>query len=95
MITIGLIKELYFISRATKQNLRFSLQRSGDSSEMVVCISPEGMMDVWYSKQHIWHENLEGDTSYFGIESCDTISRIIACIDNNTSWDQYKWKETT
>lgn len=94
MITVGLVKELFFIAHVFNRSLSSTLHLEDPASQLLMIkITPAGDMDVFYGSNHIWYEKVEGDTSFFGIESCDTISRIIACIDNGTSWDQYIWKD--
>lgn len=80
MITCGLIKELYFIATALNTPVQVSL-----SSELHTPIQIKilkNVLQVWYQETHIWTETIEGDTSFFGVESCDTISRIVATMNN-------------
>lgn len=95
MITVGLVKELYFISKVLKETYCLSVfpQDSNGSLlnnlKLVLNITPEGELTVWYKGIIIWKEKVDGDDSFFGVESCDTISRIIACINNK----DFSWKE--
>ena len=98
MITIGLIKELYFIAKVTRQVFFTEILVEGANPllhTLRMRINPEGELDVWYRSVHIWNEIVEGDESFFGVESCDSISRIVACIDNNdASWrDKYYYNQ--
>ena len=90
MISVGLIKELRFISKVSNKKVSVILFVDIDSpgtyplnitiNEDVLCVS--------YASDYIWKEDVSDD-GFFGIESCDTISRIIACIDNlDSSWHQ-------
>lgn len=91
MITVGLIKELEYIQKYTKQvinvtfNLKFSLN----------IVINNGYMNLYYKNNHIWGETVTNE-SMFGIESCDSISRILACIDSdNIGWQEYTFFEKT
>jgi len=83
--TVGLIKELLFISNYFKRdlNVTFHLAR-----ELDIKIS-NGILHVKYSNIDIWCENLVGAASMFGLESADSISRIIYAIDNNLDYLKY------
>lgn len=94
MITVGLVRELYFISKTLQRVIYHSLFKEGDTKILKLCINPSGKMVVEYEGKTIWVETIEGESSFFGVESCDTISRIIACIDNGTSWCHLRWKES-
>jgi hypothetical protein len=100
MITIGLAKELYFIAKVTTRPHTFQiypspLQYSPTSEIITIKMTPSGVMDVFYRDKHIWKETVEGDTSFFGIESCDSINKIINCMNlNDDSWkDKYYYHE--
>ena len=89
MITVSLIKELFFIAAFIKREVWSGLScgREELPFPLKVRLKPDGELDVWYRGHHIWNENVEGESSFFGVESCDSIARIIACIDNNdNSW---------
>jgi hypothetical protein len=94
MLTIGLAKEMFFVAHVLGDSFYFKIFKGEkQDNEMCVKMTPEGRMTVWYQGKEIWQEVIDGPESFFGIESCDTIARIVACIDNGTSWDQYRWKE--
>lgn len=97
MLTIGLARELGFLSKILNRKLVAKIHLEGLKKDetLDISFSPDGMMDVFYKGNYIWHECVEGDTSFFGVESCDTISRIIACIDNGTDWQQHRWTESS
>lgn len=89
MITLGLIKELFFISLYIKKivSVTFNIKYNLD-----VKVTPDGFLTIYYNGNYIWRELIEGPTSMFGVESCDAISRIIACIDSNdSSWPKYRF----
>lgn len=93
MITVGLVKELLFIAKHFKKNACafIGLYELGF---VELTVSPEGGLQVQYKGQVIWQEMVETDTSMFGVESCDSISRIITCIDNGTDWSEHAWKDS-
>ena len=94
MLTVGLVKELYFLAHVLNDTLTVDFKFGRFPHLLKIKINTAGDMDVFYGEQHIWYEKVEGDTSFFGIESCDTISRIIACINNGTSWEYLKWEDS-
>jgi hypothetical protein len=92
MLTVGLVKELYFIANILKSPAIMSLNLAGrdKNSPVEVFVFPDSLLTVYYKGKLIWSERVEGETSFFGIESCDSISRAIACLDNNDpSWEKY------
>lgn len=92
MLTVGLAKEIFYISHVLKKEINVQIQLSDSSKYLWVNMKPDGDMTIFYGHRHIWKEQVEGDSSFFGIESCDSISRIIACIDNDTSGTDESWK---
>jgi hypothetical protein len=93
MITVGLIKELYFIAKTLNRAYTMEIFASnalwgGKVAPLKVEIKPTGELDVWYQATHIWNESLD-ENEFFGVESCDTISRIVACINNK----DFTWRE--
>lgn len=93
MLTVGLVKEFLFISKALGETLHLKLFKDSPEVALDMRINPVGDLDIFYAGYHIWSEKVEGDTSFFGVESCDTIARIIACIDNGTTWEHLKWTD--
>lgn len=92
MVTVGIVKELNFISVMLRTPVDVIL--TSQVSDPIHIKINNNMVDIEYHDQHIWHETIEGDASFFGVESCDTVSRIIACINNDSDWSQYRWTET-
>ncbi len=81
---MGLITEIHFIARALNQPMRITLQPFSDEKYLSIRVSPDGLLNIWYADTHIWYEKID---DFFGVESCDTISRIISCISSNDeSW---------
>jgi len=83
MITVGLVKELHFIASAIQDVFYLKLFK-GERNDNELCLkmTPAGQLNVWYDGHEIWSEKVDGVTSFFGVESCDAIARIIVCIDN-------------
>ncbi len=92
MITVGIVKELEFMSRVLRQDVSTLVwvgrRKIGiETSENRVVIS--------YGGEIIWDENVYGEGNWFGIESCDTIYRIIKCIDDEEPWrEKHEWKKS-
>jgi hypothetical protein len=87
MITIGLVKELFYISVALHTDVKVELET--DFNTPIILKIHKNVLDVTYKGYHIWNETVEGDTSFFGLESCDTISRIVAALNGN-DWETAK-----
>jgi hypothetical protein len=81
MITVGLIKELYFVSEVLKTQVESSIRSTLNPVPILIKIH-NNVLEVEYFGFPIWKESIDGDTAFFGVESCDSISRIIACINN-------------
>lgn len=82
MITVGLIQELRFISDSFKTPIS-SLITCGATTRPIIVKIQEGILKVDYGNDYIWKEDIASVSSMFGIESCDSIARIIYSIDNN------------
>ena len=93
MLTLGICREILYIAKIFKKSFFFTLAGK-DNDAIQVNVTPTEMIDVWYKNQHIWNESMSED-GFFGIESLDTISRIIYCIDRNEPWqDKYYYNES-
>jgi len=92
MVTVSLIKELYFIASILGRPILLQLQVGAGTKPITLEVN-EDFLFAWYNGEDIWKEKLSGPDSSFGIESCDNISRIISCIDaQDTSWrNKYKY----
>jgi hypothetical protein len=82
MITVGLVQELRFISDAFKTPIS-SIISCGVAVRPIIVKIQEGAVQVNYGNDYIWKEDVASASSMFGIESCDSIARIIYSIDNN------------
>lgn len=93
MITVGLIKEFYYISTVLKTPVVAAVRINGMKAPLDIKIS-SGCLDLWYRDLHIWRETIEGTTSFFGVESCDAISRIIVSLEaGDPNWSNYRYIE--
>lgn len=94
-MTVGFVREAAWIVRSRGQKTHFQISGTveGINDSLSFYISPDFWMEVSYEfegkSELIWEEKIDGNDSFFGIESCDAISRIIACIQNRDS----SWKE--
>lgn len=93
MITVGLVRELHFISVYASKKIECRIDVGEEINNLFVSVSQDGRLLVKYNNQDIWEEDISSQTSMFGIESCDSISRIISCINNGTDWSSHTWKE--
>jgi hypothetical protein len=91
MITVGLVNELRFISKALRTPLSSTLKTELMKSALLIEVK-EQVLDVWYLGYHIWKEPLDDATTMFGIESCDSLARIVFLID---SGDDTEWRKLT
>ena len=92
MITVGAVRELAFMSQHVGHPLYVSIY----VADKLMGLKVEEN-DVWisYQGEEIWNENIYGEGNWFGIESCDTISRIIECIDKGEPWrEKHEWKKS-
>jgi len=96
MITVGLIKELQFISSSLKTPLLLTIA-STSFPNITVQIENE-TLTLTYLGHLIWREKVLGDSSFFGVESCDTIARIMVLLKNhqiNEAKELFYLEETT
>lgn len=91
MITVGLVRELYFISSFLKSEMTSTVSIGGRNLKLL--INQQALLEVFYQDIKIWQETIDGPASLFGVESCDTIARIMTCIDNETDWKDHAWVE--
>lgn len=88
MITVGLVREFHFISEVLGTPLFINIASQRTKSQVGVGIK-DGVLEVFYDLNNkIWKEDISTDASMFGVESCDTIARIIHLIDNGSE----EWK---
>jgi hypothetical protein len=91
MVTVGLVKELLFL--ATLSNGFVETKLSVNFSAPILIQVSKNKVNIYYQEEHIWSETIDGPAAFFGIESCDAISRIVACINNKSPWEQYRYIE--
>ena len=88
MVTVGLVKEILFISEYFKSPIETEIK--GFTNSFIKLRIENRILDIWYENNHIWHELIDGELSFFGIESCDSIARCISCLDNkDLNWKKY------
>ena len=92
MITVGLVRELLHIARFTQTQLEAEFPLY----DLRCVVTPQGDLDVYCREHHIWRESIDDDVSFFGVESCHTISCILFKIQNNDdSWKTITFKQTS
>lgn len=92
MINIGIVQELDFISKYYKDDISASFSCKGKETKIFI---RDGTVHVEYEGIKIWEETVHGESHWFGVESCDRIHKIMACIDNkDDSWkSEYAWRQ--
>jgi len=85
MITVGLVKELLFISKSLNQEVDSLLNFGWHKNPIHLKISDD-KLSIYYI-EYIWEESLNEADSMFGIESCQEIANIIKLMDSgNKEW---------
>jgi len=75
MITVGLIKEANYISRALGRTILLSLEARG---ALTINIEIENdILSIRESQELIWKESLDEQIGNFGVESCQHIFEIL------------------
>jgi hypothetical protein len=85
MITVGLVKELLFISTALNVEVSavMSFPKVIEHPQLTLFVHNNILKVVVEAngiKEAMWQEEIEGPSAMFGVESCDQISRIIHAI---------------
>ena len=92
MITVGIIRELEFMAKTADSNVYVVMRVANKNISMKIW---DNNVIINYEGQKIWEENIYGEANWFGIESCDSVARIISCIDKGESWQEsYGWKKS-
>jgi len=92
MITVGVVRELEFMAKAVESDMYVVIEVAGKNISMKIW---DNNVIINYQGQQIWEENIYGEGNWFGIESCDSIFKIINCIDKGESWrEEYGWKKS-
>lgn len=89
MITVGLVNELRFISKALKTPIHSTLKSERMKHEIQIQIK-EQVLEIWYLGYYIWKESLDDATTMFGVESCDTLAKIINMIDHDVDYEVWR-----
>ena len=79
MITVGLVQEISFISKFFETPIYLKMATPKTSGVLNI-IFEKGYLELTYKQNKIWKEKVIGAESMFGIESCETILRIISLI---------------
>jgi hypothetical protein len=92
MITVGVVRELAYISQHAEKPLYVAMDMDGKYVSLRV---EENSIRVSYQAQLIWEENIYGEGNWFGVESCDEIKKIMDCVDNGEPWiEKHSWKKS-
>ena len=92
MITVGIIRELEFMARTVDSSMYVVMLVANKNISMKIW---DNNVIVNYEGRKIWEENIYGEGNWFGVESCDSIARIISCIDKGEPWQEsYGWKKS-
>jgi len=92
MITVGVVREIAYMSQRVGEPLYISMHLADKLFGLKV---EENKVWISYQGQAIWEENIYGEGNWFGIESCDTIARIVDLIDNDEPWqEKHGWKKS-
>lgn len=93
MITVGVVQELNFISQAFKVPVKASIAIPLAKNPLLIEID-NNYLSLMYNNQKIWKEEIASPASMFGIESCDSILKIIYMIDNQIEdWKDFVYFE--
>lgn len=82
MITVGIVQELNYISQTLNIPVKTIISMPLAKEPLYIYIS-NNYFELQYNNQKIWKEEIFSPSSMFGIESCDSIAKIIYMIDNN------------
>ena len=92
MITVGAVRELAYMSQHLGVPLYIAIDAGGKHLSLKV---EENSVHISYQGQRIWEENIYGEGNWFGIESCDSVAKIINCINDGEPWaEKYGWEKT-
>jgi len=92
MITVGVVRELAYMSQYVGGPLYVAIDIGNQKLSLNVS---ENDVRISYQGQKIWEENIYGEGNWFGVESCDTIFRIMECIDKGEPWrEKHGWRRS-
>lgn len=92
MITVGLVQELNYISQALNVPVKASISIPLAKDFLFIDVN-NNYLELKYNNNKIWREEIFSPSSMFGIESCDSISKIIYMIDNKENWENIVYFE--
>ena len=87
-LTIGLVREMEFLSTYAKKPVHFTFHLVSD---LEIKINNK-ILDLSYNNIPIWKENISID-GMFGLESVSHIYKIINLIDNGEEYGKYCYFE--
>lgn len=88
MITVGFINELNYISNVLNVSVKCAISIPYAKKPLIIEVK-DNYFELVYDGSRIWREEIMSPSSMFGIESCDSISKIIYMIDNSIK----EWKD--
>jgi len=86
MITVSLIKELEFVSSIYGGKLQASIKMGEGIPEVKIQIE-KSKLTIFFLNKTIWQESISEASSNFGIESCETIARIMGKALKGEEWE--------
>lgn len=94
MITLSLINELDFLSRAYNAPIYVDLSLGTPCSTLSLNLEiKNGVLSVLLGGKLIWRESLDSTVGNFGIESCQQIMQIILNKHNGEPFDNLVYIE--
>lgn len=88
MITVSLVHELNFISKHLDRKVVATLE-VGEYSRPITISIEKDKLSVEYMNNLIWSESISKASSNFGVESCDSILKIMKRVRQGESWEMY------
>jgi len=90
MITVGLVNEINFISKALNSSVKIDF--SVDNIILNISIENQ-MLKISHEGELIWLESLDETTGNFGIESCQHVFSILSNKANGQEYRHLIYKE--
>lgn len=91
MLTVGLVRELGFVSGIAGLPVSLSLSLA-DIVTVKVCIFNK-ILELYSEEELIWRESLDEEIGNFGVESCQRIAEIINKKYRNEDYKHLIYKE--
>ena len=87
MITLSFVREVAFFSKFFKTKASCEL-KIGDYPPLTVSVEKDEV-SVFFLNKLIWQESINKASSNFGVESCDTILKIMKLAQEGKDWSMY------